>query len=299
MSDTLLNNSATIPDDIAHDFTDAPDPTHPDQLLYDFISSKDDLFHLAANNNLTLDDLIAWFNSAEVQARIRALEEMAAAQTSLRARLHSPTQIDRLAALAGSNTNPIERRRAATTILKHAPSPRPPTRQPGRCANAASADPQGTDTPCTLEVSDPRATGCGLPPPVSADDPRATSGGPPTPVSNTRKEQSEDAAPDSPLSHRSQGSHSSHKPPGSPIRNAPAAPTADTSSSLCASAPLWSTTPPASSDPSFYPTASSALARAAGSALASPAPACSPAWSESHPPPTPPPSRHPPLHSGP
>ncbi len=139
-------------------------PFNPDILLQDFLRSPTDLFELADLHGLNLEELFAWWEDPATQARVRALEVLAEARRDLRAKLYAAAAIDRLAAISDSPINPVERRRAATTILKHAPTQRS-KKQSGRSTDTRVADTHSTD---------PRATGFGVSPMPVPEPPTTT-----------------------------------------------------------------------------------------------------------------------------
>lgn len=174
--------------------TSTPAPTlNTDQLLEDFICARSSLFAIAADHGLTLDQLIAWYRDQATQARIRALDEMAEAQKTLMAKFHSAAAIDRLAEIveATAEVNPIERRRAASLVLKHSPTARKPKKLP--------------------EVARPPVA---CEPALQAAAPAAESDAP-TPQSSH-----ESALPDPTHNpNESRASHLSHQLPPSPIQS--------------------------------------------------------------------------------
>lgn len=162
----------------------------PDQLLEDFLCSRASLFQIAAAHGLSIDQLIAWYRDEATQARIQTLKEMAEAQQTLTAKFHSAAAIDRLATIADTDDNPVERRRAAGLVLKHAPVQRQPKKQSRRAAAAESSSAKLSEEPeSTMQHAEPAHA---APSPQSSHEPPALN---PT--------------------HTSHGSHPSHESRGS------------------------------------------------------------------------------------
>lgn len=164
----------------------------PDQLLEDFLCSRASLFQIAAAHGLSIDQLIAWYRDEATQARIQTLKEMAEAQQTLTAKFHSAAAIDRLATIVDTedNINPVERRRAAGLVLKHAPVQRQPKKQSGRAPQVARLS-----EACETE---------------SSTD---------TPDSKTATPQSSHEPPAHDPTHTSHESHPSHDPSPQPIHS--------------------------------------------------------------------------------
>lgn len=110
--------------------TDAPIPTlspRESHLLAAFLAARFDLFQLAAAENLSHDELLAFASSPAVHARLDSLRRFAESAFTLRT-IHDRQQaIDALASACKSSTDPVETRRCATALLRglslHAPRP--------------------------------------------------------------------------------------------------------------------------------------------------------------------------------
>ncbi len=98
---------------------DGPDA----ELLRDFLEGGLDLSLLARRFELTPDDLIRWFNQPAVAQRLTILSELAHAAADLRAAQARQTSITALEHIARTAEDPIEKRRAATALLRLAARP--------------------------------------------------------------------------------------------------------------------------------------------------------------------------------
>ena len=92
-----------------------------DSLLQNCIHGNGDFFALAAQHGLSLDQLIAWFQSHATQRRIRDLQAIADARTALLVRLNRAAAVTRLSqVLTNPHATVHESVRAAAAILRTA-----------------------------------------------------------------------------------------------------------------------------------------------------------------------------------
>jgi hypothetical protein len=110
--------------------TDAPIPTlspRESHLLAAFLAAHFDLFQLAAAENLSHDELLAFASSPAVHARLDALRRFAESAFTLRTIHNRQQAIDALASACKTSTDPVETRRCATALLRglspHSPRP--------------------------------------------------------------------------------------------------------------------------------------------------------------------------------
>ncbi|MBX3377247.1 MAG: hypothetical protein KF678_09630 [Phycisphaeraceae bacterium] len=115
--------------------TDAPIPTlspRESHLLAAFLAAHFDLFQLAAAENLSHDELLAFASSPAVHARLDSLRRFAESAFTLRTIHNRQQAIDALASACKSSTDPVETRRCATALLRglslHSPRPPRPAR---------------------------------------------------------------------------------------------------------------------------------------------------------------------------
>lgn len=107
-----------------------------DALLHDLIHTTDNPFQIAQRHGLSIDDLLAFFESDDVRRRLARLAALADARALLAAKTHRPAAVERLAALVFTNAlSPAEARRALATLLRAA-GPVPKNTK----ADAASGD---------------------------------------------------------------------------------------------------------------------------------------------------------------
>lgn len=108
-------------------------------------------FALARSLNLSASELLAFATSPAVNAALEAIRQTLAAIDALRFHALRTLAVNTLAAVAASAPNPVERRRAASTLLR-ATSPAPARRTANssterRAAGATSTRQRGTPTP--------------------------------------------------------------------------------------------------------------------------------------------------------
>ena len=117
-------------------------PQQADDLLHDYTTWKSNYFALAKKHNLTVDQLVSWYHTVEVQTRLQRLTDMADHQARLTAKRHRSVALDRLAEIvAHHETPPLELRRAATQLLRSAAQIDPPAARAGATARPAPAEP--------------------------------------------------------------------------------------------------------------------------------------------------------------
>ena len=96
--------------------------------LQDILNHPGSPLDFATSRGLSLTDLLNWWNSEQTQSQLKDLEDLTQTLTRLRASLHSPAAMDHLRNLLDPSASPIERRRTATTILRHTAKSRAPSR---------------------------------------------------------------------------------------------------------------------------------------------------------------------------
>ena len=102
---------------------------HDTRLLQSYFSARCDIFLMAQNERLPVLALLAWSQSAAVKAHLAALKELTDTSTHLRTAQARLLALDTLEKIVKTTDDPIELRRAASTIYRggHSmPQPRPP-----------------------------------------------------------------------------------------------------------------------------------------------------------------------------
>jgi hypothetical protein len=91
-----------------------------EQFLSDWLNWHDHFPALAAKHGLTIDQLLDWHQSDEIQLRLKRLAEMAQSRAFYLAQLHRTTAITRLTEVVNDtrSVDPKDRVRAATQLLR-------------------------------------------------------------------------------------------------------------------------------------------------------------------------------------
>ena len=145
------------PDEAAHLLAPVDGHLSPlaHRLLIAFLNPTIDLPALATNHRLTLDALLSWWRSPEIQKAMADLEALAAQRARLTAAHDAPRMALRLAQLA-EDAKPETARRAAVNVLAIAgcaiapkavaPRPQAPGPLPNLSTTHAPLTPNGTAT---------------------------------------------------------------------------------------------------------------------------------------------------------
>jgi hypothetical protein len=154
----------------------AADPTPPplshDQvaILNAFITSNYDLAATAASANLTLPDLLAWHRAPAVQAALDDLESLQARADELQLAAARRDAVKELhGILRDAESDPVERRRAATALLRRNRGIgfQPMSTKRGQPPLGAAATSRAAPAPTVSE----RTGGRRQPPTIAADTP--------------------------------------------------------------------------------------------------------------------------------
>jgi hypothetical protein len=137
----------SVPSDLSDLSPDDPLTSEKSALLHAFLTSSRSPLDLAAEFNITLNDLLNFLESPEVVALIQRLSAALQLQARIRALTAAPAAIDSLTLLLSTAKNPAELRRIATQLLR--------ARGPVRAAPVAKGDePQDRATTDAAERHD-------------------------------------------------------------------------------------------------------------------------------------------------
>jgi hypothetical protein len=132
---------------------------HEARLLHTYIILRYDMVALAEQQNLLPQQLLAFAHSAAVRAQLASLRAFAEESFALRALESRTTAITQLEEIARTTENPIEKRRAASTVLRglgahntkarNGRQPDPHSNNPAASRRSKPAEPTASPTPTT------------------------------------------------------------------------------------------------------------------------------------------------------
>lgn len=138
------------------------DPEAHEQLLSDWLDWRDAFPSLAVKHGLTIDQLLDWHQSDQIQLRLKRLADMAQARAFYLAQLHRTTAVTRLNEVINDtrSVDAKDRVRAATQLLRLAKQA--DDQQPRSAPSAYSASSEFTssnDQPAACGTTAPRTPG--------------------------------------------------------------------------------------------------------------------------------------------
>jgi hypothetical protein len=138
-------------------------------LIHNYFALRQNLFDLAGHHKLDIHTLLNWFAQEHIQ---RAVELLTASDHAA----HKAAAIAHFRHIADTTEDPVKRRRAATTLLRHLSIPAQTHAHRSQHANSAQSSPPPGPAPDQAPAETPAAL---PPPPSTAPAPPSAAQSPP------------------------------------------------------------------------------------------------------------------------